>query len=191
MCTCNTKNDPHPFCTWCDVDILHNIGSTSEPFIETYFSYYNKTACKCSHYYYDENYICMWHTKDNLWKAEEIFNYSKKNFTCFTNHVYDFLVLTILSFSLSHSISLWSHLLQVLKLFSSKYKGNNKSTNSCGLIVKDGKCMKSRKYLVTFIFLCISYIAYLTVLDKCKYMQWKGYFKTRCWKGIMKIGSYP
>ena len=49
-----------------NVDILHNIGSTSEPFIETYFSYYNKTACKCSHYYYDENYICMWHTKDNL-----------------------------------------------------------------------------------------------------------------------------
>ena len=89
---------------------------------------------------------------------------AKKNFTCFTNHVYDFLVLTILSFSLSHSISL-------TVLIYCKYKGNNKSTNSCGLIVKDGKCMKSRKYLVTFIFLCISYIAHLTVLDKCKYMQ--------------------
>ena len=62
-------------------------------------------------------------------------------------------------------------ILSLSGLIYCKYKGNNKSTNSCGLIVKDGKCMKSRKYLVTFIFLCISYIAYLTVLDKCKYMQ--------------------
>ena len=72
-----TKNDP-PFCTWCDVHILHNIGSTSKSFIETYHSYCNKTACKCSYYYYDDDYI--WRIREIIYEKQR--KHSIINFTC-------------------------------------------------------------------------------------------------------------
>ena len=95
-----TKNDP-PFCTWCDVHILHNIGSTSKSFIETYHSYCNKTACKCSYYYYDDDYT--WRMRDNLWKTEETFNY--KLYICMKLYI----LFDKCHFYIFTMVLLWTH----------------------------------------------------------------------------------